>query len=69
MKHLNLKPHVCGANKKKTKVLCSAADIEGHLGKDGKVCEEGNPRQPKPNRKSKKIKIQNSNQPLPPPKK
>ncbi len=35
---LNLKPHLCGAEKAKAKVLCSAADIEGHLGTDGKVC-------------------------------
>lgn len=33
---LNLKPHECGAAKHATKVLHSAADIEGHLGFDGK---------------------------------
>ena len=37
MKKLNLKPHQCGGVKGKTKQLCSAADIEGHIGKDGKV--------------------------------
>ena len=37
MKALNLKPHVCGATKSKTKTLCSAADIEGHCGIDNKV--------------------------------
>ena len=37
MKRLNLKPHVCGGDPKRTKILCSAADIEGHLGLDGKV--------------------------------
>ena len=37
MKELNLKPHICGAFKGKTKKLWSAADIEGHVGLDGKV--------------------------------
>jgi hypothetical protein len=37
---LNLKPHLCGADKVKAKMLCSAADIEGHLGTDGKVWRE-----------------------------
>ena len=37
MKRLNLKPHVCGAIKFRTRMLCSAADIEGHFGTDGKV--------------------------------
>ena len=32
---LNLKAHTCGAQKRKTKVLYSAADVEGHLGLDG----------------------------------
>jgi hypothetical protein len=36
-KALNLKPHVCGGVKGKTKKLSSAADIEGHLGTDKKV--------------------------------
>ena len=36
-KALNLKSHVCGCVKSKTKKLSSAADIEGHLGTDGKV--------------------------------
>ncbi len=40
MGQLNLKPHLCGANKSNAKVLCSAADIEGHLGIDQKVAEE-----------------------------
>ena len=38
MVSLNLKEHVCGAVKSKTKTLCSAADVEGHLGTDQKVC-------------------------------
>ena len=33
---LNLKAHECGAVRNATKVLHSAADIEGHLGFDGK---------------------------------
>ena len=37
MLKLNLKPHVCGMNKVTVKNLCSAADIEGHLGTDKKV--------------------------------
>ena len=37
MLNLNLQPHICGAIKGKTKRLWSAADIEGHLGLDGKV--------------------------------
>ena len=36
-KTLNLKSHLCGCVKSKTKKLSSAADIEGHLGTDGKV--------------------------------
>jgi hypothetical protein len=34
---LNLAPHYCGMKSQSKKLLCSAADIEGHLGKDGKV--------------------------------
>ena len=37
MLNLNLQPHLCGAVEGKTKRLWSAADIEGHLGSDGKV--------------------------------
>ena len=37
MFYLNLQPHICGASKGKTKRLWSAADIEGHVGADGKV--------------------------------
>jgi hypothetical protein len=37
MEMLNLKPHICGVNPRKTKLLCAAADIEGHLGTDNKV--------------------------------
>ena len=40
MVSLNLKEHVCGAVKSKTKTLCSAADVEGHLGTDQKVIYE-----------------------------
>jgi hypothetical protein len=37
MDMLNLKPHLCGMEDESTKVLCSATDIEGHLGTDNKV--------------------------------
>lgn len=33
---LNLKPHECGIKSDSRKTLCSAADIEGHKGKDGR---------------------------------
>ncbi len=35
-RRLKLRPHLCGSDKKKAKILASAADIEGHVGLDDK---------------------------------
>lgn len=36
-KKLNIKPHLCGVIKSKSQVLCSPADLEGHVGEDGRT--------------------------------
>jgi hypothetical protein len=36
-KKLNLRPHLCGCNRDKSEILWCAADIEGHIGYDGKM--------------------------------
>lgn len=36
-KKLNIKPHMCGVVKSQSKELCSPADLEGHIGDDGRT--------------------------------
>ena len=35
-KEMNIKPHLCGPSKSKSKLMYSCVDLEGHLGSDNR---------------------------------